>query len=382
MKRSGILVLAALGILLAGCVAGSERQTTPAPLSADTSVVSRPTATATIMPTQTAPTRPLATALPADEEELFAGPTPTALPLPTSVLQRSEPKGEKVKGVTATPENGASADQLFESPSKVVQSNEPAGESAHFTFYVLQGASAPPMDELAPKAEEIWDYISRRLGAGYEGPISVIFRQPSTVPCPARGGALPVSPDEEEGAPFIYVFANQKSSRDYVYGVLAHEVAHILHAFSDWNSTAGSGLTEGFAHWLSADYVNEWYGNESYEELVRGYLAEGTYRPLHEQYDLPPDIYPGSGNDDCIRLRDILYTEWGAFIGFLIDRYGMRYLEELMRSARTEESGDESIRVPVDFQGIYGLTLNQLEAQWLRELLGGQAGTIDPPALE
>lgn len=369
MKQIGNFIWLALGILLAACVTGSGRRSTAAALPSNTPVLSRPVATAILTPTRTSPVLPSPTALPAEEGWPVSGPTPTADPLPTRVLRPSQP--QKVEITRVVPEDGDSPKEVFQSPAKVVQSNEPAGESAHFTFYVLEGAAAPPMDELEPKAEEIWDTVSRRLGTGFDGPISVIFRPPSTIPCPARGGALPVRPDDEEGAPFIYVFADRESKGDYVYGVLAHEVAHILHAFSEWNSRAGSALTEGFAHWLSEAYINQWYGSESYEELVRGYLAQGTYRPLHEQYELPRGIYPGSGNGDCVQLRDILYTEWGAFIGFLIDRYGRQDFQELMQSARIEESGDESVLVPADFQGVYGLTLNQLEAQWLREVLGG-----------
>ena len=37
---------------------------------------------------------------------------------------------------------------------------------------------------------------------------------------------MPVLPEEEEGGPFITVFADEENSQDYVYGVLAHEVGH------------------------------------------------------------------------------------------------------------------------------------------------------------
>jgi hypothetical protein len=66
-----------------------------------------------------------------------------------------------------------------------------------------------------------------------------------------------------------------------------------------------------------------------------------------------------------LKRRDILYTEWAAFIDHLVDEYGRDKLYELIQTGAP--LSDPTSGTP-DFVSIYGRTLPQLEAAWLRTL--------------
>lgn len=188
------------------------------------------------------------------------------------------------------------------------------GASEHFTFYAEAGAAAPP--EVGARAEEILEYVSRRLSAAYAGSIDVLFRELPDIACPPRGLARPEPPRDLQEAPIIYVFAGDDTDRDQILGVLAHEVAHVLHARALEHGRSGNrALDEGFAHWLSADYVYAWYGTPSYDALARGYVEAGTYLPLYEHFELR-SVYEDLGTDaaDCLQRRDQLYSQWGSLL--------------------------------------------------------------------
>ncbi len=114
--------------------------------------------------------------------------------------------------------------------------------------------------------------------------------------------------------------------------------------------------------------------------------------PLHEYYRQEGEPQPVDG-EDCLAERDRRYISWAAFLDFLIERYGMEKLLELLGPVQPPEqvptpppiltipphpSGtptifaepavEVSIIQPPDYEGVYGLALNQLEDAWLRQL--------------
>lgn len=304
-----------------------------------------------------------------DVAALLSGPTPTAVPLPTESSEVVVVTTRAVERESSS-EGAPSGINVFAVPAN----EEQVSASEHFTLYAEEGAWVPP-EEIGPIAEEILEYVSRRLGAVYDKsmsePIDVLFRVPPDVACPPRGMAVSDPPKELQETPIIHVFAGDETSHDQILGVLAHEVAHVLHARTlEQGLSQDRALNEGFAHWLSADYVYAWYGTSSYDALVRGYVDADNYVPL-QQYGLYL-IYPGSTVDDgnCLQRRDQLYSEWASFISFLIESYGIESFLELMNSPTRERSAEKVILYPPDYQGVYGLTLNQLEVVWLRHLLG------------
>jgi hypothetical protein len=152
--------------------------------------------------------------------------------------------------------------------------------------------------------------------------------------------------------------------------VLAHELGHIL--IMDRFRGIPRAPNEGLATWASARYFNAWLGYASFESAVRSYVEDGTYLPLHENYTLT-DIYPGEDertSEGCIDRRETLYTEWASFLDYLIEQHGMDELETLIKSATDPQMTDDEIIIErADFEAVYGSSLNQLEAAWLRHIL-------------
>jgi hypothetical protein len=272
--------------------------------------------------------------------------TPTAVPVPTRVLPSREEREVITPEETHRPEGQRIA------------------ETDHFQFYAPDGAFPAAVPDLPEVSEKVYDGVSARLELSTRNRIRVTFRPPSSQPCPPRGLAAP-RPAR------IFIYADDETSRDQILGVLAHELGHIL--IMDRFRDIPRALNEGLATWASARYFNAWLGYASFDGAVRSYVEDGTYLPLHENYYLT-DIYPGEDegtSEGCIDRRETLYTEWASFLDYLIERHGMGELETLIKSVPDPQMTDGELTVePADFEGVYGSSLNQLEAAWLRHVLG------------
>ncbi|MDT8306137.1 MAG: hypothetical protein RRC07_09390 [Anaerolineae bacterium] len=299
-------------------------------------------------------------------------PTPTAAPWPTRFFPI--PEGIAVtrsddRGVIVIPEAELTLELPGANPWDISQ-HQPAGASEHFRFHSLDGTTPIPLAELQAEADVIYDEVAARVGAAIGGRIPVTFLPPQEGTCPVRGVASFGGPDRA-GEMQILIFADEATSPQQVLGVLAHETAHLLHARTTNGMGRSVALQEGFAHWAASRAVNAWYGSASFDDLIRVYLEEGRYRPLSEVYEFYEEPPGFDDPADCLAWRDQLYTQWAAFIGFLVDTYGRPRLDQLMGSPTSEPADDGYTVQPADFQGVYGLALNQLEAQWLSQLTGG-----------
>jgi hypothetical protein len=230
--------------------------------------------------------------------------------------------------------------------------------------------------------------VSQRLGTGSTQKFDVAFRPPDDSPCPVRGLAI-AFPD-----PQTIIFADEATSHTQILGVLAHELGHLLHAHG-LQVGGDTYLSEGLATWAAGKYWEGWRG-ETPAESVQTYLAEGRYVPLHEYYRQEESVRPMDA-ENCLAERDRRYISWAAFLDFLLDRYGMEKLVELLDSTRQlEETPTPAARPtvlpplpgtptiveeqiiakrvmqPPDYQGVYGLALNQLEDAWQRQLTGSE----------
>jgi hypothetical protein len=250
-----------------------------------------------------------------------------------------------------------------------VPKQEQVVETEHFEIYASAGELPATVRDLPERAEQVLDDVSARLGplGDKRGGIRITFRPPSDMPCPPRGLASP-------RPPHITIFADDGTSRDQILGVLAHELGHvvIMNRFDE----IPSAFNEGLATWASVPYFNAWLGNASLEAAVRSYLADATYLPLHKNYYLT-NIYPGEDegtSEACITRRETLYIEWASFLDYLIQQEGMEKLEQLIETVPdTERTDDGFIVRPADFEAVYGSSLNQLEAVWLRHVLGQES---------
>jgi hypothetical protein len=247
-------------------------------------------------------------------------------------------------------------------------------ESEHFDFYVEDGYRPVDMERLARTAEDIYAEVSAdmvdAMGAivDAESPNDVIlsFQPPEERSCPARGMTLSAEP-----GPRVIIFADEQTEEAQIQGVLAHELVHVIHSTGFDRPLGGDrNLTEGLATWFSRDYWATWHQTGSLEEMVRGYLAASEYVPLSEAdvFSVHP-LTQGANLSDCLDQRDILYTQWASFVGYLGDTYGWEAFVELMASAISEVNDEGVISPnPTDYEGVYGKTLDDLEAEWLAQI--------------
>ena len=229
----------------------------------------------------------------------------------------------------------------------------------HFAFEVYT-EPLPALTALTARADEVYRYVSDRLGVSYSGRIEVAVEARSDRPCPVRGTFVP---DLGDG-PGLVVYADERTGPAELLGILAHELGHFLHAAGFGEFPSSAGLNEGLASWAAGRYWLRWHRTPSLAASVRAYRARGTYLRLENKFEF--GVYRGSAT--CLERRDRLYTEWAAFTDFLIATYGVQKFKVLLASADINvnlESGKRS-GTPPDYKAVYGQTLGQLEAAWLR----------------
>lgn len=219
-------------------------------------------------------------------------------------------------------------------------------ETAHFEFYEADGYFPVDVGRFSLRAEAIYAELRAAVGGSLDEKIQLSFRPPDLSPCPVRGYAAGLQ---------TVIYADNPVSSAYLFGVLSHEIVHVLHT-QVFQLSPYTALNEGFAVWIARDYWNVWQQSLSLQTSIRRYLRTDVYIPLGQDLNLS-QAYTG---EDCLTVRDILYTEWGAFTGYLIEVYGFEKLQKLWRSG-------EPPALP-NFTAVYGLTLRQLETDWLRSV--------------
>ncbi len=283
--------------------------------------------------------------------------TPTAFLLATQVFPNLQPTQNPLM---SSPPTMAPIETYF---TKI-------GESSHFQYYQDHGYQPVEQKMWAEQAEKVYAYVSHRLHLDTKEKIEIVFQRPDPGNCPSRGATT---------ENFIMIYADQQTSQKQLFGVLAHELGHAIRNSAAKDLLAKSiALEEGMATWASGAYWTDWYGFASLDAMVKDYRQKSAYLPLFQYPNLegtqpgiptPGTIQPNPTiQGTCLMRRDMLYTEWAAFIDFLIRQYGKGKIDALFKSGRVEVLKTETILYPPDYQGIYGLTINQLEAQWLASI--------------
>jgi hypothetical protein len=254
-------------------------------------------------------------------------------------------------------------------------------ETPHFRIYVEKGFSPVDLDWLQVEAEAIHSYLSLRMGAITDEPLSLTFRPPDTRPCPVRGFARWGTPVAQ-----AIVFADEKTIRSQVLGILAHEVAHLFHSRALKAGSSDQNLSEGLAAWGAGKYWEEWQ-KASLTDAVRSFKRDGSYLSLSNYFRTEVAARSSTG-ENCLKDRDVRYGSWAAFIDFLIKRYGMEKFRQLLGPLEQSVQGPgplsdkplpivfgavRSLASPTllplpPFQKVYGLTLEELEKAWWEEL--------------
>ena len=332
-----------VALFLSGCAAPAS-ETPPA--------ASVPTAAFTPSPSQTAFTP---TVMPSPTLE----PSPTALPLPTRVTANGP---RPTRDPAATPEPRKSLLEQY------LPRNEQVAETEHFVFFAQDGYFPVDREWWIEQSEIIYAYVSERVGAQAQNKIHVAFMQPEARACPVRGLA------SQETPPTVLLYADENSPRAYLLGVLAHELGHAIPHEGFPNGLPDDlSLTEGLATWASGKYWAAWKDVPSLDALIRQYIRDGEYEPIHQNVDMQ-GIYPwqdeagADASEDCLARRDLLYSEWGSFLGYLIDTYGWEKAHRLFQAPEPRREGKNRIEFPTDYEGVYGKSLNQLEWEWLQAL--------------
>jgi hypothetical protein len=128
-------------------------------------------------------------------------------------------------------------------------------------------------------------------------------------------------------------------------------------------------LLEAVATWGAGDYWNEWREQSSFESSVAAAVREGRSIDLDRGSvnGLDGAVQLGQ-RDDC--ERDLFYTHWAAFIGYLVDLNGIGRLVELQTRPAlrlSDDQGEEYLRA--DYRAVYGARLPTLTGRWLRTSL-------------
>jgi hypothetical protein len=257
-------------------------------------------------------------------------------------------------------------------------------ETPHFQIYAEQANVPVDLNWLAGEVEAIHAYLVERLGVRTTERFALVFRPPDTDSCPKRGQARVDKPVGQ-----VVVFADERTSRIQISGVLAHEIAHLLHDRALKARMSDENLMEGLASWAAGKYWDAWQGAAA--DNVRAYRRAGRYIPLEDYYHAIP---LGTDSAECLRNRDLRYNSWAAFIDSLITDYGMEKFVQLLgrRNVVPSPTTPSIVTIPLDpaifrrdpvtgnlvpalvvyrpavFKQVYGLSLSELEMAWLEKL--------------
>jgi len=150
----------------------------------------------------------------------------------------------------------------------------------------------------------------------------------------------------------VEVHTCQGIARGRAVAILAHEFGHQLaqDRYGPAHLSADLMLSEGIATWAAGEY---WLaGHADFRSYVRAQHDSGVLYPLATHYS-------GLG----VGAMNALYYQWASFIEFLLQRDGREKLDRLYVSGAGAPGS-------ADYQGVYGVGLDQLEREWLAWLDG------------
>ena len=236
-----------------------------------------------------------------------------------------------------------------------------AGNTENLCFFLFPGSITDrDVHRYSGRMQDELERVSDRLDVEVPQIVKVNFSPPRTVgpngECPARGYYV-----LDTNA--ISVLASPETEDSQIYGAAAHEFGHMVSTNLFRGFPPDSILAEGMATWLGSEAWVEWHGFGSMDDAVRAFVDEEIYIPLSESHVVDT---PGMSEAECWKRRDVRYTSWAGFVGFLIDRYGMDALEELWKADASSSSDPGEIYE--HYEVVLGSTLEDLESQWLQSL--------------
>ena len=258
------------------------------------------------------------------------------------------------------------------SPVVMAQLASPSSAREPPHFEITAGSSYVPTN-VRPHLEEIYAVVVERLGVSLEQTVTLVFAPPNPGPCRQRGAAMfPAPGTEADRPPTVWIFADESTDPKQISAAWAHELAHAVQAFAiDGGRSISSMFVEGFATWAAGPYWLEWQGADSFRSAVATYIAAGSYLPLHEHDGFLDTLSEEAAvklGADCLNQRDIIYTEWAAFIDYLVEEHGRERLYSLFRTPPLVSDDEAAPFRRPNFPAVYGSSLERLEAAWLERL--------------
>ncbi len=216
-----------------------------------------------------------------------------------------------------------------------------AAESDCCLIRYVQGVEpGRDLDILLQLADEQAEAAERALGAALDEPVRIVFLPRLLGHGGFAGGEIYIS----------YLDRNYAGSNPPQ--VIHHELVHMLD-----RELAGelrpTLLVEGLAVYLSG-------GHFKYEPLLpraAALLDLGWYLPLGPLFD---DFY--------FSQHEIGYLQAGALVEYLVDTHGWPAFDNFYRDIHPLENGAQSQAVDLAFQRHFGITLAELEEQFLAAL--------------
>ncbi len=234
------------------------------------------------------------------------------------------------------------------------QSESGASGVAHLSLpagtfdFSLEGVALPiPVDNLEAVAETLLAYVIGRIDGPLAEDIDVTFRPAHSDLCGARG----IGGASGNGRGWIWVYVPEDATQIFLMGLLAHEIGHVIYPVRRRDESL-RGWAEGVATYAAGVHWLAWQGHSSFADAVRRFINESSYIPLaaiwrNSSYEEPIAAHPA----DCLERRDILYTEWAAFVEWVIESRGRDALRQVMRGTNLSEA--------------VGGSVAQLEEEWL-----------------
>jgi hypothetical protein len=183
--------------------------------------------------------------------------------------------------------------QITGSPQDLMADRKIVGESDHFIYYALGEFFPVDLIEWQAQFENVYDYVSGRVGLEAQEKIRLTFDKPDVRPCPGRA----LSSDSE-----IIILADEHTDAKQILGGLAHEIGHALTLPALENQLQNYlYFEEGYATWAAGDYWIDWHGISSLNEMVQrscGFRCAQPNLPLHLS-----DVEPGSSYSDPVGFR-------------------------------------------------------------------------------
>lgn len=197
--------------------------------------------------------------------------------------------------------------------------------------------------ELEAEVRQALAYSSARFGGQLSAPVTAAF---------IADGGCGLSGIAYTDIRVVQVHTCAGIARGRAVAILAHEFAHQLQQdrYGPPHLSADLMLSEGMATWAAGEY---WLGGHAdFRSYVRAQRASGVLYPLATHYS-------GLG----VGAMNALYYQWASFVEFLLQRDGREQLDRLYVSGAGAPGS-------ADYQGVYGVGLDQLEREWLAWLDG------------